>query len=72
MICADAQLAALDRAISESYLRRLKASSGRASAALRQTQRDFLATRNARFGKPGYDLQGAMNERLGQLDASRR
>lgn len=69
VICADAQLGALDRAISESYLRQLKTASGRGASALRQGQRDFLATRNAKFGKPGYDLQQAMRERLAQLDA---
>ena len=38
------------------------------AGALRQAQRNFIAQRNARFGKPGYDLQLALQERLGALE----
>ncbi len=67
VICADPQLSVLDLGISESYARRLKSSRGRAAAELRGTQRDFIAERNARFGKPGYDLRLALQRRLDTL-----
>ncbi|CCD95087.1 conserved exported hypothetical protein [Bradyrhizobium sp. ORS 375] len=67
VICADPQLSVLDLGISESYARLLKGSRGRAAAELRSTQRDFIAERNARFGKPGYDLRLAMQRRLDTL-----
>jgi len=35
---------------------------------LRREQRDFIAARNARFGKPGYDLHLALQQRLGALE----
>jgi hypothetical protein len=31
-------------------------------------QDEFIARRNAQFGKPGYDLQKAMRERLRQIN----
>ena len=34
---------------------------------LTQQQHEFIAQRNAAFGKPGYDLQKAMKERLNAL-----
>ena len=41
--------------------------SPRAGKALQQEQDEFLARRDAEFGKPGYDLQKAMRERLQHL-----
>ena len=35
---------------------------------LKRQQDDFIARRNAQFGKPGYDLQKAMRERLQQIN----
>ncbi|UFZ03088.1 tetratricopeptide repeat protein [Bradyrhizobium ontarionense] len=67
VICADPQLAVLDLAVAESYGRLLKSSRGRAAAELRSTQRDFVAARNATFGKPGYDLRLALQRRLDTL-----
>jgi hypothetical protein len=34
---------------------------------LQRQHEAFLATRNASFGRPGYDLQKAMHARLQQL-----
>ena len=67
-ICADPQLGMLDREIADTYARLIKIRDGRSAGALRQAQRNFIATRNARFGKPGYDLHVALQERLGALE----
>ncbi|MGJ5205937.1 tetratricopeptide repeat protein [Bradyrhizobium sp. HKCCYLR20261] len=67
VICADPQLSVLDLGISQGYAKLLKSSRGRAAAELRSTQRDFLSERNARFGKPGYDLRLALQRRLDTL-----
>ncbi|NPU13874.1 tetratricopeptide repeat protein [Bradyrhizobium sp. 83002] len=67
VICADPQLSVLDLGVSESYARLLKSSRGRTAAELRSSQRDFIAERNARFGRPGYDLRLALQRRLDAL-----
>jgi uncharacterized protein len=67
-ICADPQLGMLDREIADTYTRLIKVRDGRSAGVLRQAQRNFVATRNARFGKPGYDLQLALQQRLGALE----
>jgi hypothetical protein len=36
---------------------------------LTQSQRKFIAARNAQFGRPGYDLRQAMAERVDRLGA---
>ncbi|MGY3123091.1 uncharacterized protein ACVWXQ_007028 [Bradyrhizobium sp. S3.14.4] len=69
VICADPQLGVLDRQIAETYERVLKVTKGRSAGDLRKTQRDFLATRNASFGRPGYDLRKVMQDRLQRLNA---
>ncbi len=65
VICADPQLGVLDRQISGVYLRRvLKSASGRSAThgAAPPAQREFLSeTRNARFGRRGYDLEKIMS-----------
>jgi uncharacterized protein len=71
-ICADPQLGALDRQIADTYTRQL-GNSGRHSAdALRRAQRNFVAARNAGFGKPGYDLRLALQQRLDALQSAAR
>jgi len=68
-ICADPALANLDREI-EGVLVLVLNDVGRGSALGRKVRREheaFLATRNASFGRPGYDLQKAMKARLQQL-----
>ncbi len=69
-ICADPELADLDREINAASLRAVReAESHEASQAhaLRLEQDEFLARRNAEFGRPGYDLRKAMRERLDHL-----
>jgi len=67
-ICASPELANLDRQINAMNVRVLREAQGpRERQAIARAQDDFLARRNAEFGKPGYDLQKAMNERLQRL-----
>ena len=68
-ICADPALANLDREIdAANALVILKVGPDTHIGRELQRQQDaFLATRNASFGRPGYDLQRAMKERLQQL-----
>jgi tetratricopeptide (TPR) repeat protein len=71
-ICADPQLGALDRQIADTYARMVNNSSGHSGDAIRRAQRNFLATRNAGFGKPGYDLKFALQQRLDSLQSPAR
>jgi uncharacterized protein len=69
-ICADPGLAQLDRNINDVFLRAIasaESDSHRAALALTRQQRDFIGKRNASFGRRGYDLRQAMEERLQQL-----
>jgi uncharacterized protein len=67
-ICADPQLARLDHDISGVFLRVIADQKSRRDAlALTQQQREFIARRNASFGKRGYDLRVAMEARLKAL-----
>lgn len=63
-ICADPELADLDREIDNVFARRMRAANRSDVAALRREQREFLAERAAAFGRPGYDLRAAMAARL--------
>jgi tetratricopeptide (TPR) repeat protein len=68
-ICASPELADLDREINASTVRAIREAQNPSQA--RELQRDqdqFVAGRNAEFGKPGYDLQKAMRERLRQIN----
>lgn len=68
-ICANRELADLDRDIYGSHLRVLREAQSRAEAAKFQREQDeFIARRNAAFGRPGYDLKKAMQERLIQIN----
>ncbi len=40
----------------------------RQARTLRREQEEFIARRNAAFGRPDYDLQKAMRERLQQIN----
>jgi len=74
-ICANPELADLDReinAVNTRVVRAAAADSPRAGRALQQQQDEFLARRNASFGRTDYDLQKAMRERLDQLLAIAR
>jgi tetratricopeptide (TPR) repeat protein len=69
-ICANPDLANLDREIDMAntrLVRQATAGSPGAGRALQRQQDDFLARRNAGFGRPDYDLQKAMRERLDHL-----
>lgn len=69
-ICASALLSRLDRDINAVFSKLVGASErdGRAAAeALRTQQREFVVSRNASFGKPGFDLRKAMTRRLEEL-----
>jgi tetratricopeptide (TPR) repeat protein len=68
-ICANPDLANLDREINAIYSRVLREAAGKPAdiKALRREQEAFLASRNAAFGRRDYDLQQAMKQRLRQL-----
>lgn len=68
-ICASPDLADLDREVHGSYVRVVReAREPREVRMLKREQEEFVARRNAQFGKPGYDLQKAMRERLQQIN----
>jgi tetratricopeptide (TPR) repeat protein len=68
-ICANPELADLDREVHASYVRAARESlSPRQARILRREQDEFIARRNASFGRPGYDLQKAMQQRLERLN----
>ncbi len=74
-ICADPELANLDReinAVNTKVVRDATAISTSAGRARQREQDDFLANRNTAFGRPDYDLQKAMRERLDSLLAINR
>ncbi|MDO9059623.1 MAG: hypothetical protein Q7U92_11485, partial [Bradyrhizobium sp.] len=69
-ICASPELADLDREIDgvHALVMRDAAKVGpRAVRALQRKQDQFIARRNASFGKSGYDLRKAMKERLQEI-----
>jgi tetratricopeptide (TPR) repeat protein len=68
-ICGNPELADLDRQIDAANTKLVhEASDGpRAKRALQRAQDDFINHRNARFGKPDYDLGKAMKARLDYL-----
>ncbi len=74
-ICASPELANLDReinAVNAKVVREATRDSPRAGRALQREQDGFIARRNAAFGRPDYDLQRAMRERLDHLLAVER
>ncbi len=74
-ICASPDLADLDRQIdvlNSKLVRAASAENPRAAHELQRQQADFIAQRNAAFGRPGYDLQKALRERLDHLLAIER
>ena len=67
-ICANPELADLDREIHAMNIRIIgEARSPAEARALQREQNAFIARRNAEFGRPGYDLRKAMKERLQKL-----
>jgi tetratricopeptide (TPR) repeat protein len=73
-ICANPELADLDREINALAMKLVRAASGSQSGAReRQREQDaYLVRRNALFGRPEYDLRKAMRERRDQLSAQDR
>lgn len=74
-ICANPELANLDReinAVNSKVVRDATSDSPRAGRARQREQDEFVARRNAAFGRPDYDLQKAMRERLDHLLAVER
>ena len=69
-ICANPELANLDReinAVNTKVVREAGANDPRAGRAMQREQDEFLARRNAAFGQAGYDLRQAMRDRLDHL-----
>jgi tetratricopeptide (TPR) repeat protein len=68
-ICANPELADLDREVQGSYVR---AAAGKMTAQqarrLRREQEEYIARRNKEYGRPGYDLKKAMRDRLQQIN----
>jgi tetratricopeptide (TPR) repeat protein len=74
-ICADPQLANLDREINAVHTKVVRDATAQSRSAGRARQREqdaFLSRRNASFGSAGYDLLKAMRERLDYLLAAER
>jgi tetratricopeptide (TPR) repeat protein len=72
-ICANRELADLDREIYAANARVIREAQGMRNASpdartLQREQDDFIARRNAEYGRPGYDLKKAMQERLKRLN----
>jgi tetratricopeptide (TPR) repeat protein len=71
-ICANPEWANLDRQINAANTRVVGDTSRtdpRAGRALQHEQDDFIARRNAAFGRPDYDLRKEMQARLDHLQA---
>jgi tetratricopeptide (TPR) repeat protein len=68
-ICANPELADLDREVQGSYVRAAaeKITSQQARK-LRREQEEYIARRNVEYGRPGYDLKKAMRDRLQQIN----
>ena len=68
-ICADPELANLDREVQGSYVRTIAENTTTPQARkLRREQADYISRRNSEFGRPGYDLKKAMRERLQRIN----
>jgi tetratricopeptide (TPR) repeat protein len=74
-ICGNPQWANLDReinAVNTKVVSDASRADPRAGRALQHEQDDFIARRDAAFGRPDYDLQKVMAERLDHLLALQR
>jgi tetratricopeptide (TPR) repeat protein len=70
-ICANRELADLDREIYAANARVVGEARSPAEARISQREQDdFIARRNRAFGRPGYDLRKAMQERLLRLNGT--
>jgi tetratricopeptide (TPR) repeat protein len=69
-ICASPELANLDReinAVNTKVVRQAGKDDVRAGRAMQREQDEFIARRNASFGRADYDLKAAMRQRLDHL-----
>jgi tetratricopeptide (TPR) repeat protein len=69
-ICASPELANLDReinAVNTKVVRQAGKDDVRAGRAMQREQDEFVARRNAAFGRADYDLKAAMHQRLDHL-----
>jgi uncharacterized protein len=69
-ICANPELANLDReinAVNTKVVREAGQGNLRTGRAMQREQDDFLARRNAEFGRADFDLQKMMRDRLDYL-----
>ena len=70
-ICANPEIADLDREIHAANMRVIgEAKNPGEVHALQREQDAFVARRNAEFGRPGYDLHKAMKDRLQKLQGA--
>lgn len=70
-ICGNRELADLDREVYAANARVLREARNAGEAkTLQREQDDFIARRNAGFGRPGYDLKQAMQDRLQRLNGA--
>ncbi|MEH2613315.1 tetratricopeptide repeat protein [Bradyrhizobium sp. AZCC 1693] len=68
-ICANPELADLDREVQGSYVRAAaEKMTPRQARTLRREQEEYISRRNAEYGRPGYDLKKAMRDRLQQIN----
>ena len=68
-ICANPELADLDREVQGSYVRAAAEKMTQQQARkLRREQTEYISRRNAEYGRPGYDLKKAMRDRLQQIN----
>jgi tetratricopeptide (TPR) repeat protein len=68
-ICANPELADLDRQVQGSYVRTVAEKLAPQQARkLRREQEEYLSRRDAQYGRPGYDLKKAMLDRLQRIN----
>jgi tetratricopeptide (TPR) repeat protein len=68
-ICANPELADLDREVQGSYVRAVAGKmTPQQARKLRREQDEYISRRNAEYGRPGYDLKKAMRGRLQQIN----
>ena len=68
-ICANPELADLDREVHGSYVRAAaEKMTPQQARKLRREQEEYISRRNAEYGRPGYDLKKAMRDRLQKIN----
>jgi tetratricopeptide (TPR) repeat protein len=68
-ICANPELADLDRQVQGSYVRAIAGKiTPQQARKLRREQEEYISRRNAEYGRPRYDLKKAMLDRLQRIN----